>query len=329
MDILIIGGTQFVGRALAQAVLANGHSLTLFHRGKTNNALFPEAEHILGDRAGELHHLGERRWDAVIDTCGYVPRLVKSAADYLADRAAQYVFISTISVFAQSDQANRDETAALAPFPDGIAPTTETITGETYGPLKVLCEQVAEATLPGRVLTLRPGLIVGPHDHTGRFTYWPVRVRRGGDVLAPGTPDAPTQLIDVRDLAQWTLRLIESRQMGIYNATGPAQTLTMGAMLETCKAVTDSDANFVWVDDAFLMAHEVAPTRDLPQWVPAEMNSIFTINVQKAVEAGLTFRPLADTVRDTLAWVDADASRLQTTGLSPERESALLSAFRG
>lgn len=328
MDILIIGGTQFVGRALSEAVLANGHNLTLFHRGKTNSDLFPEAEHILGDRDGDLEKLGDQKWDTVIDTCGYVPRLVKDAAEYLADKVEQYVFISTISVFAESAQHHRDENAELAQFPESVDPNAEEITGETYGPLKVACEQIAEEIMPKRVLTIRPGLIVGPHDHTGRFTYWPVRVRDGGDILAPGTSDLPTQMIDVRDLAEWTVRMVEAKQMGIYNATGPATTLTVGEMLQTCHEVSGSDGNFVWVEDQFLMENEVAPTRDLPQWVPAEMSSIFTISVQKAVDAGLTFRPLADTVRDTLAWVDGDESRLKTTGLTPEREQELLAAYR-
>lgn len=332
MNILIIGGTQFVGRALTEAALANGHQVTLFNRGKTNPDAFPEVERITGDRDGGLSALGERTWDVAVDTCGYVPRVVKASADYLADKVQRYVFISTISVYKDTGEANRDEDAALATFADvdGHDETTEEINGLTYGPLKVLCEQAAEAALPGRVLTVRPGLIVGPHDPTNRFTYWPIRIRRGGEVLAPGQPDYPTQFIDVRDLGEWTLHMIEQSATGIYNATGPDKRLTLGEVMQACKAVSGSDARLTWVDDALLAEHEVRPFMEMPLYVPGDaVEAFMTINVQKAIGAGLRFRSLEQTVRDTLAWVDTLAGDPPGAGgLTPEREAEVLAAHR-
>ncbi len=325
MNLLILGGTQFVGRAIVQAALDAGHTVTLFHRGQTNPDLFPEAEHILSDRDGGLNALGDRTWDTAIDISGYVPRLVKDSAEYLADRVQRYIFISTISVYAESDTTGRDENAPLATLDD---PTTEEVTGETYGGLKVLCEQAAETALPGRVLTIRPGLIVGPNDHTNRFTYWPVRIRDGGKVLAPGGADTPTQFIDVRDLSQWMIRLTEQQTTGIFNATGPNYRLTFGKLFETCKQVSGSDAEFVWVEDAFLLENEVAPFTDLPFWLPRPVvDRLMSINVQQAIDAGLTFRPLEDTIRATLAYVDQfPTGELpgRPAGMSREREATLV-----
>ncbi|MCA9912355.1 MAG: SDR family oxidoreductase, partial [Anaerolineae bacterium] len=265
MKLLILGGTQFVGRAIAEAALANGHSLTLFHRGKTNPDLFPQAEHILADRDDNIAALGDRTWDAVIDVSGYIPRHVKDAAQYLADRVQRYVFISTISVYEDSEEIGRDEDAALIELQDK---TTEEVTGETYGGLKVLCEREAENAMPGRVLTIRPGLIVGPHDHTNRFTYWPVRIREGGRMLAPGDGNTPTQFIDVRDLAAWIMRMVEQKATGIYNATGPDYRLTFAKLFETCREVSGADVELVWVDDASLLENGVQPFADLPFWIP-------------------------------------------------------------
>lgn len=325
MQILIIGGTVFLGRHLVEAALAHGHTVTLFNRGQHNPDLFPTVEKLRGNRDGELGVLAGRHWDAVIDTCGYIPRAVKDSATQLAEQVDHYTFISTISVYPDYTQAGIDETAAVGTLAD---PTVEEVTGETYGPLKALCEAAAEAAMPGRVLTIRPGLIVGPHDPTDRFTYWPVRVDKGGAVLAPGTPTQQVQVIDVRDLAEWTIRQVEAKQTGIYNTTGPAQPLTMQQLLAECKAVAASEATFTWVSEAFLLEQQVGAFVEVPLWVPAEMAGLEQINCQKAIDAGLTFRPLATTIRDTLVWDKTrDAAHQWRAGLAPDREAALLEAW--
>lgn len=327
MELLIIGGTIFLGRYLVESALERGHRVTLFNRGQHSPELFPEVEKLRGDRDGGLDALRGRRWDAVIDTCGYVPRIVRASAELLAGAVDHYTFISSISVYAKLDRPGMDEQAELGRLDDE---TVEQITGETYGPLKVLCERAVEQALPGRALIVRPGLIVGPHDVSDRFPYWPRRVARGGEVLAPGHPRVLTQIIDVRDLADWTVAMAERRATGAYNATGPAAPLTMGEVLETCREVTGSDARFTWVDDAFLLGQGVGPWMELPLWVPEEPDSagFSAVDCSRAIGAGLTFRPLADTVRATLAW---DAARPADTprraGLAAEREAQVLAAW--
>jgi 2'-hydroxyisoflavone reductase len=328
MNLLILGGTVFLGRHLVEAALARGHAVTLFNRGQHNPDLFPEVERLRGDRDGDLQALEGRRWDAVVDTCGYVPRVVRASAEMLAPNVDHYTFISSISVYADTSKPGIDEQAPVGTLDD---PTTEEVTGESYGPLKALCEQAAEVTMPGRVLNIRPGLIVGPHDPTDRFTYWVRRVAEGGEVLAPGDPDAPVQVIDARDLAGWTIRMIEQRQTGVFNATGPAERLRMADLLTTCRQVSRSDATFVWLDDAFLLEAGAGPWIEVPLWIPAtdgQSDGLLDIDIAKARAAGLTFRDIADTVRDTLAWDrtrPADTER--RAGLAPERERALLQAW--
>jgi 2'-hydroxyisoflavone reductase len=329
MKILIIGGTIFLGRHLVEAAQARGHEVTLFNRGKHNPELFPDVEKIRGDRDVETDFapLMARGFDAVVDTCGYVPRVVSQSARALAGTVQRYCFISSISVYADFTRPGIDETAAVGTLSD---PTVEEVTGETYGPLKALCEAAAERELPGRALVIRPGLIVGPHDPTDRFTYWPHRIADGGDILAPDTSDIQTQFIDVRDLAEWNIRMFETGATGVYNATGPAKPLTLGALFETCRIASGSDARFVWIPEAFLKQHDVKPWVELPLWIPESMGEPGhdTISVAKAVAAGLSFRPLSDTVRDTLAW---DAGRPQENAwratLSREKERAVLGAW--
>ncbi len=322
MKLLIIGGTRFLGRHLVESALARGHELTLFNRGRNNPDLFPDVEKLRGDRGGDLSALQGRNWDTVIDTCGYVPRIVRASAQMLSDTAGHYTFISSISVYADFKEPGMDENAPVGTLQDE---TVEEITNTTYGPLKALCEQVAEEAMPGRVLTVRPGYIVGPHDPTDRFTYWPRRVAQGGDMIAPGRPDSPVQFIDVRDLAEWIVRMAENGKHGIYNATGPDYTLTMQQLLETCKDVSGSNARFVWVSEEFLAEHEV----ELPIWVPDTEIGGATINCEKAFAAGLTFRPLAETIKDTLSW---DATRPpdleRQAGLKPEQETQLLHTWQ-
>ena len=330
MKLLILGGTVFLGRALVEAALARGHEVTLFNRGQHNPDLFPHVEKLRGDRdpsvGAGLDALKGRTWDAVIDPSGYFPRLVRASAELLADHVAHYTFISSISVFADFKTPGMDEAAPVGKIADE---TVEQITGETYGPLKALCEQAAARAMPGRTLTIRPGLIVGPHDPTDRFTYWPVRIARGGEVLAPNRPDYVVQIVDVRDLAEWNIRMVEAKQVGVFNATGPDYPLTMGRVLSESKAVTGSDATFTWVSEEFLQQQGATPWTEVTLWLPEKGNEGFsTVNVGKAIGAGLTFRPLADTIRDTLAW---DAARPADTvwrnGIKPEREEAWLKAW--
>ncbi len=326
MKLLILGGTIFVGRHLVEAALARGHQVTLFNRGQHNPDLYPEVEKLRGDRDGNLTALEGRRWDAVIDTCGYVPRIVRASAELLAGAVDHYTFISSISVYPTEDVHHIDENTPVATMEDE---SVEEITGETYGPLKALCEQAAAAAVPGRVLNIRPGLIVGPHDPTDRFTYWPQRVARGGDVLAPGRPDAPVQFIDARDLAEWTIDMVEMKQTGLYNTTGPAKPLTMGDFLRACKTTLNSDANFIWAGEAFLLEQQVTPFVEMPLWVPEDAGVLLATDCRKAITAGLTFRPIDETIRDTLAWDQTrPADREWRAGLSPQRERELLAKMR-
>ena len=324
MKILILGGTRFLGRHLVDAALARAHTVTLFNRGKSNPGLFPQVETITGDRETDLGQFTGRTWDAVIDTCGYVPRIVGLSASALANSAASYVFISSISVYVDFSLVGLDETGQVGVLEDE---SLEEVTGESYGPLKALCEQTVQAAFPDHALIIRPGLIVGPHDPTDRFTYWPVRVARGGEVLAPEKPDVSVQIIDVRDLCEFTLGLIEARAAGLYNATGPDYTLTLGALLDACQKVSASDALFRWASLDFLAEHKVEPWSDLPVWIPdipAEAGSS-RVNISKASAAGLTFRPLDDTLRATLAWEQTrPAGHLWRAGLDPQREQELL-----
>lgn len=326
MNILILGGTVFLGRHLVVAALERGHSVTLFNRGRHNADLFPAVEKLRGDRDGGLDVLHGRRWDAVIDTCGYVPRLVGAAATLLADQVERYVFISSISVYANASVPDQTEEAELARIGD---PAVEEITSDTYGALKALSESAAETAMPNRVLTIRPGLIVGPHDPSDRFTYWPVRIAAGGDVLAPGNPRQPVQVIDARDLAAWIVRRVEVGQTGVYNATGPQVPAPMAWILELCRSVTGSDANLIWTTDAFLAAHNVGAYVELPLWLPADLYGMDQTNIDRALAAGLTFRPLAETIADTLAWhrTRSDSHRWKA-GLTPAREAELLAAWQ-
>jgi len=325
MRILILGGTVFLGRALVDQALQRGHQLTLFNRGQSNPGLYPQVERLTGDRKVDLSALQGRRWEAVIDTCGYLPRVVAASALALAGSVEHYTFISTESVYASPLLPGLDESAPLGVLPDE---SVEEITGETYGPLKALCEQAVESALPGRTLVVRPGLIVGPHDLSDRFTYWPYRVALGGRVLAPGRPERGVQFIDVRDLASWIIRLVESRQTGIFNADGLPETISMGALLEVCKVASGSDARFIWASDEFLVEKEVGAWMELPLWIPEtdpDAAGFFTIRVDKAQAAGLVYRPLLETVLDTLAWVRTrPADYAWRAGLSREREAQLL-----
>ncbi|MCP4357184.1 MAG: epimerase [Chloroflexi bacterium] len=322
MKLLIIGGTRFLGRALVDVALAGGHEVTLFNRGQSNPDLYPDLETLVGDRDGGLAALHGRTWNAVIDTCGYVPRLIHDSAALLADAVNHYTFISSLSVYADDLISGIGEDGRLATMEDE---TVEEITGETYGPLKVLCEQAATQAMNGRALNVRAGLIVGPHDLSDRFSYWPHRVAQGGQVLAPGNPNAPVQIIDVRDLAGWIMLVVEKQLTGPYNVTGPVEQLTMQDVLHTCRDVTGSNAAFTWVSDQFLQEHGIAAYTEMPLWVPAEMAGFNTFNCQKAIGAGLVTRPLTATVRDTLDWLNTRPADYEwQNGLKSEQEKELL-----
>ena len=312
--------------------------MSVFNRGRHDPDSYPEVEKLRGDRGGELAALRGRRWDAVIDTSGYLPRHVRASAELLADAAGQYTFISSVSVY--SDLApGMDETALVEGPTDEQLKEAEAIeagervTGMTYGalygPLKVGCEQAAEAAMPGRVLTVRPGLIVGPHDYSDRFTYWVHRVAEGGEVLAPGRPERRVQFIDVRDLAEWVVRMIEASRTGIFNVKGPDDPLTMGRLLEECRSVSGSDARFVWASERFLLDAGVKPWSEMPLWIPEEYDQSGYVEFGKALAAGLTFRPLAETVRDTLAWARTRPPDTKwRAGLDRKREAELLRRWR-
>lgn len=326
MRILILGGTVFLGRALVEAALAAGHEVTLFNRGKSAPDAFPALETILGDRETDLDRLAGRRWDAVIDTCGYQPRIVEKSAKALRELAAHYTFISTLSVYPPAGAPARDEAAAVLPMP---ASAGDAVSAETYGPLKALCEAAVLAAFPTSSLLIRSGLIVGPYDPSNRFTYWVTRIARGGDVIAP-PPEQPIQFIDARDLAAFTLRQIEMRATGVLNVTGPAQRLSFRAFLPQVKAALASDARLYHVSDGFLRAQGIGEFLELPLWVNRELAEGFlTFSIERALTHGLRFRPLAETIRDTYAWAkDCPAAADKVADLPIEKESALLAAWQ-
>jgi len=328
MKVLILGGTVFLGRHLVEAALARGHEVTIFNRGQHSPELYPNVEKLRGDRDGDLTALEGRRWDAAIDPSGYVPRIVGASARLLAPNVGHYTFISSLSVYGDTRTPGMEESTPAAELTE---PGSEEVQ-KHYGPLKALSERAAEEAMPGRTLSIRAGLIVGRHDPTDRFTYWPRRVARGGDVLAPGRPDRYVQFIDVRDLAEWNILAVERGVTGVFNATGRHDTTTVAGLLQTCKDVSGGDARFVWVPDEFLEVQGAGPWMELPLWIPetnAEMAGFLRVSSDKAIAAGLTFRPLADTVQDTLDW---DRSRPADTeyraGMKPEREAELLAAWR-
>lgn len=326
MKLLVLGGTVFLGRHTVQRAAQRGHVVTMFNRGRTNPDLFPELEHIQGDRDGGLGALKGRKWDAVIDTSGYLPRLVGDSVRALSGSADQYVFISTISVYADSTQPGIDEDSPVHSPPDDES--IEDVTGETYGPLKVACEQAVQSDFPGPTLIIRPGLIVGPHDPTDRYTYWPRRLARPGRALAPGSPDRPVQFIDVRDLVDWILDMTEAKSLGAYNATGPQKPLTMGELLEQTRQAIDGEAELVWIPEDFLIDAGVDPFSEVPLWLPEEQNGLLEVDISKALEAGLSIRPLEETAQDTFAWDEERPPVLQrSAGLDPARELALLDAY--
>ncbi|HKV36593.1 MAG TPA: NAD-dependent epimerase/dehydratase family protein [Pyrinomonadaceae bacterium] len=338
MKLLIIGGTRFVGRHLVAAALERGHEVTLFNRG-TQPSPFADVETIAGDRNKDLDKLQGRRWDTVIDTCGYLPRNVKATAEMLSGSVERYVFISSQSAYADVSVPGVVETAPLRGLTSeqlerayAIDTAGQPAYAELYGGLKALCEQAAEEAMPNRVLIVRPGLIVGPYDYTDRFTYWVVRVARGGEVLAPGRPARPVQFIDARDLAEWIVLMTEGGVAGVYNANRLPNTLTMQDVLDECKSAANSDAIFTWATEEFLREEKVAAWSEMPLWLPEEeapqLQGFMFVNCDKAFAAGLRIRPLNETVSDTLAWAsDELRDTALKAGIDSTREQELLSKW--
>jgi 2'-hydroxyisoflavone reductase len=330
MRVLILGGTGFIGPHFTAALQAAGHAVTLFNRGRRSAEAVSNVEILHGDRAGKLDALRNRGWDVVIDNSGYVPRDVRASAELLAGQVPHYVFISSISAYADLKAAGIDEDYALAELED---PNTTQVTNETYGGLKVLCEAAVRKIYGDRATIIRPTYIVGPGDTTDRFTYWPVRVQRGGEVLAPGTPSDPVQFIDVRDLANFVRKVTEQRLSGTYNACNEPRSVTMGALLETSKRISGSDARFRWANAAFLREHVLIDSGEIPIWAPpqGEYAGASLVSPARAVAKGLRFTDLETTVRDTLAWHAKRPPEQQKlrAGLSQERERELLQLLAG
>ena len=335
LKILILGGTRFIGLHMTALALKRGHTLTFFNRGKTKTDSYPDVERIKGDRNGEIDGLKDRAWDVVIDNSGYVPRHARLTAELLAPRVRQYVFVSSISVYPDFS-VPRDESSPVGKLPDE---TTEKVDGETYGPLKALCEQAVQKALPGRTTILRPGLIVGPDDNTDRFTYWPARAARGGEFIAPGTPRDPFQVIDVRDLAAFTINAVENNITGIYNLVSNVNEFKFGELTDASiaaarKLAKPADApHATYLPTEFLEEQKVEPWSDMPVWLPAKgEEAAFAGTSNKAAKArGLKITPLRKTVEDTLAWhltrPEEERTKLKA-GIAPEKEAAVLAAWK-
>lgn len=330
LRILILGGTGFIGPHQVRCARVRGHELTLFNRGRTNPHLFPGVEKLRGDRNGDLGALEGRRWDVVIDNSASNHHWVRMSAGLLRDAVERYIYVSSLSAYSDMSRIGIDVDAPTFTYETaGASPETDAAE-LPYGLRKALSEREARAALGERATVVRPGLIVGPRDPTERFTYWPVRIHRGGEVLAPGTPKDPSQIVDARDLAAWMIRLAEDDTAGTFNAVQPPR--PFAELLYGIRAVTTEPTTFTWVDADFLAEMEVRPWADLPVWVPPEGDTagFARFDVHRAVEAGLTFRPLAETARDTLEWHftrPSEEREALRAGLGPEREAEVLAAW--
>jgi len=321
MKILILGGTIFLGKHLVNSAQKKGHEVTLFNRGKHNPDWFPNVEKLKGDRDGDFESLKGRTFDAVIDTSGYVPRIVKLSAEFMKNKTDNYTFISSISVYKDFSEMGMNENSAAGTIEDE---TTEEITGESYGPLKYLCEKTVEEIYKERALNIRPGLIVGEDDPSDRFGYWIYRINKGGKVLAPGPKEKNVQFIDVKDLADWTIKMVEEKNIGTYSATGPDYNLTFEKLIDDCKKVSGSNAEIVWIDQKFLMNENAGAYVELPLWLPDEMDGGNNCDVSKAIGKGLTFRLLEETLKDSMEFINSKKDYTLKAGLKTERETELI-----
>jgi 2'-hydroxyisoflavone reductase len=341
LNLLILGGTGFTGPEQVEYAIKRGHKVTLLNRNRRRPDFFKgRVEQLVGDLNEDVSALKDKKFDVVIDNPTTAPAWVRNAAQYLKGNTNHYIFISTISVYKNSNKAWADETDATTPMPDGVDPYTvpREQWGRYYGALKTASEQEAQKHYPGMTTIIRPGLIVGPLDTSDRFTYWPYRIDKGGEVLAPGSGNDPVQFIDARDLAEWTIRMAENRTLGVFNGTGPKEPMTTSGMLNGIKTALNSSAKFIWVPADFLAEQKVSAWGNLPVWTGADApNNVGSSrrSIEKAIKAGLTFRPLAVTARDTLAYQKsrpaADQQRLINAtqfGLTAEREAQVIAAWK-
>ncbi len=328
MKILVIGGTLFLGRHIVETAVRNGHEVTLFNRSRSNKDLFPDLEKIIGDRDKDLEQLKGRKWDAVIDTCGYIPRIVEKSAEELKDSIGKYVFISTISVYKDFSKPGITESSELARLGNEA---DETLNNETYGPLKTHCEERVKKHFPDNQLIIRPGLIVGPDDYSDRFTYWPVRIQKGWRIVIPENTNYPVQFIDVRDLAEFVVKCIEENRTGIFNATGPEKEMHFQELIDACVpfAAEDIDLEFIRIPDPFLEEKLAEHKVYLPlAEAKGEWAGIEQVDCSKAIGAGLSFRPLSSTVIDTLVWYQTKPEDyVMKTGLNAETERKIIDEY--
>ncbi|MDF2675070.1 MAG: hypothetical protein K0R09_3339 [Clostridiales bacterium] len=335
LKLLIIGGTGFLGHCLVDAALRHGHSVTVFNRGRNNNVVGPDVEKLLGDRKSNLEALKGRQWDVAIDTCGMAPWDVKMSGSMLANSVEHYTFISSISVYSKLDKPLMDENTEVCTLSEEEmdemkSDTTGQALYKYYGAAKYLCEQEAERAMPGRVLNVRPGLLVGAYDKSDRFTYWVRRIAMGGEVMCPGNPDAPVQFIDTRDIAEWIIRACEKRVVGVFNATGPKEALTMGSLLEKIRETSKINSALKWVSEEFLLNNNVQYWSDMPLWIPDGINSpgFLSADINKALNEGLEFRPLSQTIQSILDWDETrDKSIKLNAGITLDRERELLNLW--
>ncbi|WP_026906848.1 NAD-dependent epimerase/dehydratase family protein [Paucisalibacillus globulus] len=340
MKVLILGGTRFLGKALVEEGLKRGHEITLFNRG-TNKEAFSGVEQLIGDRDGDVSQLENRKWDVVMDTCGFAPHQINKIAAVIGTSIEHYTYISSISVYKDWIPFNITEDYHLQSMPpDQLKDVLKNVKEgrispyEHYGALKVLCEAEAEKYWPGRVLHIRAGQLVGQFDYTDRLPYWVQRVAEGGNIMVPGSPNRPIQLIDVKDIATWVFDMVKRRKAGTFNVTGPDYELTMEELLNTCKVVTNSNAEFVWVDEQLVLEHQIQPWTEMPLWIPehfplegeTEPWKMF-ISVKKALDAGLSFRRLEETIHDVYQWEKSRKDSKRKTGISRKKEQEVLDAW--
>lgn len=325
LKILILGGTTFLGPHLVQELQQHGHEVTIFTRGNQSSK-FSNVEELQGDRDGNLKALENRNWDAIIDTSGHLPRLVRDSSKLLTNSTNHYTFISTIGVYQDFYKQQIDENYPLAKLENE---DSEEITEKNYGALKAACEKVIQSHFPSRCLIVRPGLIVGSLDPTARFSYWPIRVKKGGEILAPGSPDQLLQVIDVRDLAKWIVTMVEQQAVGIYNVTGPAKAMNFKQLLQECQRVSNSNAILTWVNEDFLIAHQIQDWVEIPLWLSYKRNmpGFLNVSIDKALKAGLALRPISETIRAILN-EDNDKINKNQSGLNAEKEQMLLNQWK-
>jgi 2'-hydroxyisoflavone reductase len=327
LHVLILGGTNFLGPHLAEELHQRGHEITLFHRGTPSSHSLDYAAHLYGNRDGDLKALEGKHWDAIIDTSGHLPRIVESSSKMLSQATEHYTFISTIGVYENFLVARINESYPVAKLENE---NDEEITEKNYGALKARCEQVIQNYFPHKSLIIRPGLIVGPYDTTDRFTYWPRRIMEGGEILAPDDPKQQVQFIDARDLAKWIVDMIEKKATGIYQATGPATPLTFEQFLQACLMHSKKETQIYWIDEEFLLDQQVQDWSELPLWLASKrkMPGFQKVDITKAIQAGLTFRPLSETIADTLAWDLSRPDGKTQAGLEKEKEKKLLQIWK-